>query len=80
MHWKGKDRDGSILGVVYMKHKKGLVELNLTLVKNGCAWNSSHYDKISVYAEAEKDARKNRRGLWRADSPVNPRQWRDGRR
>ena len=27
-------------------------------------------------AEAEKDARKNRRGLWASDAPINPYQWR----
>ena len=45
-----------------------------------CAWHYCYHDKTPAYAEAEKDARKNRRGLWVSDSPVNPYQWRKSKR
>ena len=65
VHWAEKDRQGRLLGVVYLKHEKGVVEVNLTLVKNGFArYRSSLNDYNPVYAEAEKDARKFHRGLW----------------
>lgn len=80
VRWTEKDQYGRILGIVYLKHENGMVEVNLTMVKNGCAWHYSYHDKTPAYAEAEKDARKNRRGLWASDSPVNPYQWRKSKR
>ena len=74
--WVDKDRRGCILGIVYLNHEKGFVEVNLTMVKNGCAWNSSRRDRPLPYAEAESEARKLRRGLWADDAPVNPGKWR----
>jgi len=66
VHWAEKDRFGRLLGIVYLKHEKGIVEVNLTMVKNGFARHSSVNDPTSAYAEAEKDARRFRRGLWTA--------------
>ena len=72
VHWAEKDRHGRLLGVVYLKHEKGNVEVNLTMVKNGFARHrSSLNNHAPAYAEAEKDARKFRRGLWAAETPVN---------
>ena len=45
------------------------------MVKNGCAWHYSYHDNTQVYADAERDARKFRRGLWADEAPVNPYQW-----
>jgi len=73
VHWAEKDRHGRLLGAVYLKHEKGLVEVNLTMVKNGFArCRSSLNTRTPAYAEAEKDARKFRRGLWAAEGTVNP--------
>jgi len=80
VRWTAKDKYGRILGVVYLEHEKGLVEVNLTMVKNGCAWHYSYHDNTPAYAEAEKDARKFRRGLWADETPVNPYQWRKSKR
>ena len=72
VHWAEKDRHGRLLGLVFLKHDKGVVEVNLTMVKNGFAWHYSFHDHTPAYAEAEKDARNFRRGLWAAEAPVNP--------
>lgn len=56
-------RKGQILGVVYFKHPQGMVEVNLTLVKNGCARQAAT-DRTAAYTSAERDARKNKRGMW----------------
>ena len=72
VQWAEKDQYGRILGIIYLKHESGMVEVNLTMVKNGCAWHYSYHDNTPAYAEAEKDARKNRRGLWAAEAPINP--------
>ena len=72
VHWAEKDRHGRLLGIVYLKHEKGVVDVNLTMVKNGFARHYSSTDHTPAYAEAEKDARKFRRGLWAAEAPANP--------
>ena len=46
----------------------------------GCAWQYSHFDKTPAYAEAEREARTAKRGLWAADNPINPYQWRKSKR
>ena len=72
VHWAEKDRHGRLLGIVYLKHEKGFVDVNLTMVKNGFARHCSSKDHTLPYVEAEKDARKFRRGLWAAEAPVSP--------
>ena len=72
VHWAEKDRHGRLLGLVFLKHDKGVVEVNLTMVKNGFARHHSFNSHPSAYAEAEKDARRFRRGLWAAEAPVKP--------
>ena len=69
VHYEGKDEHGNILGIAYLKHAKGMVDVNLTMLKNGCARYDSYYkNHTSVYSEAENDARKFRRGLWAANA------------
>ena len=73
VHWAEKDRHGRLLGIVYLKHEKGVVDVNLTMVKNGFARHrSSLSNHTPAYAEAEKDARKFRRGIWATEGTVNP--------
>ena len=73
VHWAEKDRNGRLLGIVYLKHEKGVVDVNLTMVKNGFARHrSSLNNHTPAYAEAEKDARKFRRGIWATEGTVNP--------
>ena len=33
-----------MLGVVYLKRERGMVEVNLEMVKSGNAWHYSHHD------------------------------------
>ena len=72
VHWAEKDRHGRLLGIVYLKHEKGVVDVNLTMVKNGFARHCSFNNHTPAYAEAEKDAHRFRRGLWSAEATVNP--------
>ena len=72
VHWADKDQNGRLLGIVYLKHEKGVVDVNLTMVKNGFARHRpSLNNHTPAYAEAEKDARKFRRGIWAAEGTVN---------
>ena len=73
VHWAEKDRNGRLLGIVYLKHEKGNVEVNLTMVKNGFARHRSSLNtRTPAYVEAEKDARKFRRGIWAVEGTINP--------
>jgi len=74
---QGKDRYGRGLGVIWIDGKC----VNVEMVRRGHAWWFRRYSPNSkTLAEAEKDARANGRGLWAAESPVSPRQWRAAHR
>ena len=70
------DQYGRILGIIYL----GETDINLQMVKDGCAWHYKHFDKTPAYAEAERAARDAKRGLWASPDPVNPYQWRKAKR
>ena len=74
--WTKKDAAGAISGDVYYRHEKfGMVDANMTMVKNGAAWQA-YNDADKTYAAAEKEARAAKRGLWSAPKPVRPSEWR----
>ena len=52
------DQYGRILGIIFL----GETDINLQMVKNGCAWHYKHFDKTPAYAEAERAARDAKRG------------------
>ena len=72
----GTDQYGRVLGIIFL----GETDINLQMVRDGCAWHYSHFDKTPAYAAAERDARVAKRGLWASPSPVNPYLWRKGKR
>jgi len=73
--WTKKRADGAVVGELYYRHEKfGMVDANLTMVKNGAAWHALR-DAEKVYAAAEKEARAAKRGLWAAAKPVRPSLW-----
>lgn len=73
--WENKDRHGQILGVVSQDSRN----VNLQMVKDGFAWHFKFYDETPSYAEAEKDARLKRLGLWDDDTPIEPYEFRKAR-
>lgn len=76
VEWSAKDRYGRILGVVMLKRENKMIDVNLTMVKNGCAWYYSFNDCTPAYAAAEQAARQSRLGLWHDTAPVTPYLWR----
>lgn len=54
--------------------------VELEMIVNGWAWKLQQYtfDREDDYAAAQRDAQKNRRGIWAADNPEPP--WRFKRR
>lgn len=66
VHWAERDIREHPVGVVFVPFGKGAVDVNLAMVKNGCARYRSRYPgDASPYALAERDARKHRRGFWK---------------
>ena len=74
--WTKRDAAGAISGDVYYRHEKfGMVDANMTMVKNGAAWQA-YRDTDKTYSAAEREARAAKRGLWAAPKPVRPSEWR----
>jgi micrococcal nuclease len=69
----GRDRYKRILGRITTK--SGL-DVSREMVRLGMAWHYVKYSKDPDLADAELQARKNRRGLWSDPAPVAPWDWR----
>lgn len=55
----------------------GKTYVNLEMVKSGLAWYYEHHAQDAKdLKKAQAKARKEKKGLWQADSPINPREWR----
>lgn len=62
------DGYGRIVGVVFVDGKN----LNLELLKAGLAWHYKQFSTDKTYAEAEKNAREQKIGLWSNPNPIPP--------
>ena len=69
---KTKDRYGRTVGHVLLDKR----DMNLEMLEEGMAWHYAHYDHNKRLGEVEKEARKNRIGLWSDPNPVAPWDWR----
>ncbi|MBD3904020.1 thermonuclease family protein [Chryseobacterium sp. Ch-15] len=74
--WK-KDRNKRLLAEIILSNGKNL---NKELVKNGFAWHYKKYSKDNSYDDLEKQARKQKLGLWTDKSPTAPWEWRKSRK
>ena len=68
---RGKGSLGLDSGMVFLEDDSGLA-INQLMVLKGYAWARRDKEKIPVYLDLEKTARKNRQGLWRAKKPDSP--------
>ena len=71
-----RDRYGRILGTLTIGNRN----INLTMVQSGHAWRYRYARNTGVIADAERFARENRLGLWRAGGVVEPWAYRARRR
>lgn len=74
--WK-KDRNKRLLAEIILSNGKNL---NKELVKNGFAWHYKKYSKDNSYDDLEKQARKQKLGLWNDKIPTAPWEWRKSRK
>ena len=71
--WKEKDRYGRIVGDVHLGDRN----VNVEMVRGGWAWWYRTYaPKSKALEEAEAEARKEKRGLWRDKEPEAPWEYR----
>jgi len=71
------DRNKRLIAEVILKNGKNL---NKELVKNGLAWHFKKYSDSKVYDQLEKNARKNKFGIWSEPNPIAPWNWRKGKK
>ncbi len=71
---KGNSRDKykRLLATIYLDEEN----INLSMIRAGWAWDYVQYSMGREYAQAQKEARAARRGLWAAPSAVAPWQFR----
>lgn len=63
-----KDDYGRVVAILYADDK----DLNYEMIKAGLAWHYKYYYKSKKYSEAEKNARKEKLGLWQDNNPQAP--------
>lgn len=80
VQYTAKDRTGAVVGVVFLRHEKGAVDVNLTMLLNGCAWKTDAPDAPAAYADGFAKARAAKIGLWAGTDPVAPGEWTKGAR
>lgn len=69
---KSTDRYGRTVAVIF----KGDMNINLEMVKNGCAWNYMHYNKSLYTIFAQITAKNGKKGLWADTNPQAPWEYR----
>lgn len=68
----GTDRYGRTLGVVFIDGEN----VNAKMVESGLAWHYKRYSSDAELDRLEREARREKRGLWRDQAPVEPWNWR----
>ena len=76
VEWVKKDQYGRVLGIVFLDK----TDINLKMVETGNAHHYSYFDKTPAYSAAESAAKEKKLGLWAADNPINPNEWRKNKR
>ncbi|MDB2685894.1 thermonuclease family protein [Mariniblastus sp.] len=75
----GKDQYGRTLAFIELPTDSGDLDVCLTMIQSGFAWNYTAYSKSEALALAEQKARNEKRGLWASDGPddqIPPWEWR----
>ena len=70
--FKEKDRYDRHIGWIYSED----LDINLEMVKKGCAWVYDRYVKRKVLFKHQDNARKNNIGLWKNSEAIAPWKWR----
>jgi micrococcal nuclease len=66
--WKKKDNFERPLAQVY----RGETHVNAEMIRSGNAWHFKRYNQSKALADLEIEAKNEKRGLWKAENPVAP--------
>lgn len=72
-----KDRNKRLIAEIILSDGKNI---NKELVKNGLAWHFKRYSKDNSYDILERQAQKQKLGLWKDKNPIAPWNWRKSRK
>lgn len=76
LEYKTRDKNNFMMAIVTYKRKSGEeINLNHSLVEQGYAWKNK-FTSDKKLEKLQKQAEKNRVGLWRNDDPTPPWEWR----
>lgn len=76
LEYKTRDKDNYMIAIVYYMSKSGeKINLNEVVVEKGYAWKNKYTDDKQL-EKLEKQARKDKAGLWRNANPTPPWEWR----
>lgn len=76
LEYKTRDKNNYMLAIVkYTNKNNEIVNLNKVLVENGYAWKNKFTDDKKL-EKLQKQAQKNRKGLWTNSDPTPPWVWR----
>ena len=70
--FKERDRYDRHVGWIYSKN----LDINLEMVKKGCAWAYDRYVKRKVLFKLQDAARESKIGLWKNSEAIAPWKWR----
>lgn len=76
LHVTGRDRYGRTLGKLFA----GDLNVNRQMLVDGLAWHYTQYNSEPGLADAETEARAERRGIWSDPSPIPPWEFRKQRK
>lgn len=76
VRYDDRDQFDRVLGDVFV----GTHRINLELVRAGWAWHYKRYSDDPDLAEAEEEARREKRGLWKDSDPLPPWEFRQRKR
>lgn len=71
------DRYGRAIAIIVNTNKQ---IVNQQMIIQGMAWHFKRYSKDPLYARLEREAKKNKTGLWKDPDAVPPWEWRSVRR
>jgi endonuclease YncB( thermonuclease family) len=78
-HWKTKSKEtkkGRIIGTVY----KNNLDINKIMIQKGMAWHYKSFSKSEILAKEERNAQKNKLGIWSLNNPIPPWEYRRKRK
>ena len=67
-----KDRYGRSLSEIFFYENNVAIYINAKLIKSGHAWVYKNYRSNEYLMNLEKDAKFNKRGLWKEKNPLEP--------